>query len=238
MANLSSARRAPQPSLPEQIRVAIASDPRLQLGPAPVGIQVQEGRVFLSGWVPRLCDKIRIEDTARRLAAPLPIESSLLVGPPGQHPDPEIVRHVEDSLMEDRWIDSTRIRVGSQDGVVRLTGAIDTTMHWRFAQALCWWIPGVRGVRNELRIDRPEPDSPELLAEAILLVMEKDPLVDRTEILVICQEGVATLSGTVGGAVARNAAENDAWVVEGVRDVVNQIEVAPVPGAPPILGID
>ena len=57
--------------------------------------------------------------------------------------------------------------------------------------------------------------------------MEKDPLVDRTEILVLVHGGVATLVGTVGGEDAREAAESDAWVVEGVRDVINQIEIAP-----------
>jgi hyperosmotically inducible protein len=241
MSNLHivGAASAPHSSLPEQIRVAIASDSRIQTGPRPVGVEVRDGRVILSGWVPRLPDKVRAEVVARDLAGGLPFESDLLVGPPDRQPDAEIVARVEDSFEEDRWIDSTALRVEARDGVVFLGGTIDSTLHWRFVRALPWWVPGVRGVRDDLRILHPDPDplNDELLAEAVILMLDKDPLVDRTEILVLVKDGRVDLSGTVAGEDARDAAGNDAWIVTDVRDVVNQIEVAVVAGAPTIEGL-
>lgn len=240
MSNLRAmgAQPAPRSSLPEQIRVAIESDRRIERGPTPIGVEVRDGRVVLSGWVPRVRDKKRIENIARDFAPGYILESSLLVGPPRQRSDAEIVQHVQNSFMEDRWINAPMIQVQAHDGVVFLSGTVQTTMQWRFVRGLCWWIPGVRDVHDDLRVLHPEPVNDELLAEAVILMLEKDPLVDRTEILVLAKDNIITLSGTVGGEDARDAAENDAWVTTDVRDVVNQIEVVSIPGAPPIRGLD
>jgi len=225
--NRAASQATTATSLVQQVRSALAADPRFDYAKLPIQAIDHNGLVGLIGWVPELCDKKRIEQVVANLVGPKNVQSGLAVGPPNQRPDVELVRSVQDSLEEDRSIDSTSIYVACADGVVRLSGIIDTTLHRRLAAALPWWIPGVRGVVDDLSVVYPEPEDDELLVEAIQTVLEKDPLVDRTEILVLSHSGVVALLGTVGGAEARAATENDAWIVEGVYDVVNQIEVAP-----------
>ena len=225
--NLSS-HQTPDVSIAiQQLNHTLATDRRFDLKSMKVSVVPHGRHVGLVGWVSRLPEKIWIENLAMGLLGPDQIDSCLVVGPPGQRSDAEIKKAARDSLDQDRSIDATSIQVRAANGVLRLTGLIDTTLHSRFAGAICWWIPGVRDVVNDLDVIYPEPEDDELLAQTIQAVMEKDPLVDRSEILVLCHGGVVTLSGTVGGAVARGAAENDAWVVAGVRDVINQIEIAP-----------
>jgi len=213
--------------LVHEIEGLLAADTRFDVADLNVRVVPRDGHIGLIGWVARLPEKIWIEQTAMDLAGPSDVESCLVVGPPGQRSDREIKKVVRDSLDQDRWIDATSIEVSVSQGVVRLNGIVDTTLVRRFAGALCWWVVGVRDVVNELSAIYPEPENDELLAGAIQAVMDKDPLVDVTEILVLSHGGVVTLTGTVGGEDARDAAGNDAWFVEGVRDVVNEIEVAP-----------
>ena len=220
-----------------QVRDRLRADPRFDLTSLNVRVVPRDRAVGIVGWVSRLPEKLWIEETAAEVVGTERVESCLLVGPPNQRPDADIAKVVRDSLDTDRSIDATSIQVAVSQGVVRLTGIIDSTLHRAFAGALCWWVVGVRGVVNDLDVIYPSPSNDESLAEAIQAVLDKDPLVDVTEILVLGHGGVVTLTGTVGGADARDAAENDAWIVEGVKDVINQIEIAPAgPGGPTILG--
>lgn len=210
-----------------EINELLAADRRFNLAAMAVRVVPHNGRLGLVGWVTRLPEKIWIENLAQDVAGPGQVDSCLVVGPPRQRPDAEIARAIRDTLDQDRYIDATSIRLKVANGVVRLTGTAETLSRRRFAGALCWWVRGVRGVVNHLRVIYPEPDSDDLIAEVIEGLMDKDPLVDPSEILVLSHGGVVTLTGTVAGADAREAAEYDAWIVEGVRDVVNQIEIAP-----------
>lgn len=220
-----------------RIEDALAADPRFDVTSLNVRVIPHDQAVGLVGWVTGLPERTRIEEIAADVVGPDQVESCLLVGPPNQRPDTDIARVVRDSLDTDRSIDATSIQIAVSQGVVKLTGIIDSTLHRKLAGALCWWVKGVRGVVNDLDAIYPSSANDELLAEAIQVVLEKDPFVDVTEILVLSHSGVVTLTGTVGGADARDAAENDAWAVEGVRDVVNQIEIAPEsPGSSRVIG--
>jgi osmotically-inducible protein OsmY len=222
----------------ERIAAALRADPRLNVQSMPVRVESDGDRVRLAGWVPDLSDRVRIGGAAIALGGATNIENDLLVGPPNQRPDADIANAVRAILTEDQAIDETSIQVSVQNGVVKLDGLVDTSNYRRYAAALCWWIPGVRGVENALTSIDVDPESDELLAGTIEELLEKDPLVDRTEILILSHDGQITLSGTVAGEDARAAAESDAWSVEGVRDVTNDIEVAPSTAIPAIRNFD
>lgn len=130
------AQLAPRPNLAERIRSAIASDPHVQPGPHPVGVEFRSGQVILTGWVPRPRDKVRAEVLAGDLDGTPSVQSDLRAGPPNPRPDAEIATHVEDRLEEDRWINSALIQVEATDGVVFLHRTIDSTLHWRLARAI------------------------------------------------------------------------------------------------------
>lgn len=66
--------------------------------------------------------------------------------------DEEIERDILDSLFWDAWVDSRRVNVEVEDGVVTLTGTVRTPTEKRAAEDDAWDIPGVIDVRNELEI--------------------------------------------------------------------------------------
>jgi osmotically-inducible protein OsmY len=52
-----------------------------------------------------------------------------------------------------------------------------------------------------------------------------DSRVDASKVAVTVNEGIVTLSGTVSSYSERAAALEDAWIITGVRDVKNQLQV-------------
>lgn len=120
-----------------------------------------------------------------------------------------------------------------EDGVAELTGHVGSLSHKRLAGALAWWAPGCRDVLNELRVDPPEQDSDDEIADALRLVLEKDPLVLHADDLGIAvRDHVVTLSGVVATDEERRMVESDAWYLVGVRDVRNRLEVRRTAGRP------
>ncbi len=126
---------------------------------------------------------------------------------------------------------SSVIGVTVADGVVELTGHVGSLSHKRLAGALAWWTPGSRDVLNELDVLPPEDDNNGEIADALRLVLEKDPLMTHAGDLGIgVRHNIVTLSGIVTTEEERRLAEYDAWYLVGVRGVVNRLEVRRVTG--------
>jgi osmotically-inducible protein OsmY len=118
------------------------------------------------------------------------------------------------------------IGVTVEDGVVELTGHIGSLSHKQLAGALAWWSPGCRDVLNEMAVEPPEAINDGEIADALRLVLEKDPLIHHADELGIgVRHNVVTLSGVVTTEEERHQTEYNAWYLVGVRDVVNRLEV-------------
>jgi osmotically-inducible protein OsmY len=113
------------------------------------------------------------------------------------------------------------------DGVVTLNGRVPGLTSKRLAGVIAWWVPGVRDVVNGLEVSPPEDDSPDTIAEAVRVVLEKDPFVNAGQIRVGVRNTLVRLTGLVPTETERQAAERDAWMVFGVDTVVNEITVGP-----------
>src|ERR671922_226747 len=79
-----------------------------------------------------------------------------------------------------------------------------------------------------------KPDDREMRA-FVLDRLRENPLTRREEIRVRVERGVVTLEGDVSSTVARQGADEDAWVTPGVVDVRNHLRLAihPVSGDGP-----
>lgn len=120
-----------------------------------------------------------------------------------------------------------RIDIEVNDGVVTLNGIVPTLIHKRLAGAMAWWVPGVCDVINGIAVEPEEEDGPDQVEEAVRVVLDRDPAVNASQIRVGVRGHVVRLTGLVGTNVARERAENNAWAIFGVDDVVNKIEVRP-----------
>jgi osmotically-inducible protein OsmY len=91
---------------------------------------------------------------------------------------------------------------------------------------LAWWVPGTRDVVPALDALPAEENEDDDITRAVLAALEKDPSVDATQVRVQTRSNVVTLSGLVWSEAERSLAENDAWYVFHVGDVVNELRVA------------
>lgn len=225
---------APRIDLSRKVRAALTVDPRTSRYARDIAVTVEDGEVTLSGEVPHLRARGAATVVASGLAGVQRVDNRLLVGP-ADRTDDQISQTVRDALTQESSVDERRVRVSVENGIVHLAGEVETLTHLRLVCVLPWWVRGVRGVVCELETrQKVTPDlesNDELLAAGIESVLDKDPLVDEVEVKTIVRGGVATLAGTVGGQVEREAAEEDAWATPGVRDVRNEIVVAVGPSA-------
>lgn len=119
------------------------------------------------------------------------------------------------------------IGIEVEDGTVSLKGTLPSLSHRRLAVALTWHVPGVRNVVDLTDISPPETDNDGELADALLLVLEATRTIDPASITIHVEDAVVTLRGWVPTDGERAAVEREAWYVEGVRGVVNELRVAP-----------
>jgi osmotically-inducible protein OsmY len=71
--------------------------------------------------------------------------------------DVEIKADVRNRLVWDSWVNADDIDIDVKNGVVTLTGEVDSIVEKRAAGDDAWDTPGVLDVANQLRIRQPEP---------------------------------------------------------------------------------
>jgi hypothetical protein len=113
------------------------------------------------------------------------------------------------------------------DGVITLNGSVPGLTTKRYAGVLAWWVPGARDVINGIAVATDEADGADKIAEAVHLVLEKNPYLDAGQVKVGVRNRIVRLTGFLPSEGQRQMAENDAWCVFGVDSVVNEIEVGP-----------
>lgn len=214
-------------SLAKLIADALSDDRRIDWPSASIGIDVRDGTAILQGTVGRLADKRYAVQTAASVRGVTAIEDRLLVKSRHGAVATDVSRAVLDLLEQDPYVDASRIQVSAKGGVVHLEGTAGSLVEKRVAGVCAWWVPGVEDVVNDIQVVPPESDGADQITEACEVVLEKDPLVDATEVLVQTRDHTVTLLGAVNSEEERNAAEDDCWYVWGVREVINRIAVVP-----------
>jgi osmotically-inducible protein OsmY len=140
--------------------------------------------------------------------------------------DQRLKGSVTHQLEWDPEVDVSLVGVSAQDGVVTLTGYVDTYAAKLAAERAARRIYGVKAVANELEVrlvdQRIDPD----IAKDAL-----DALKNRIDIplgvTVTVRDGYVTLAGTVEWMYQKMAAERAVKYLRGVRGVFNQIALKP-----------
>jgi osmotically-inducible protein OsmY len=231
----------------ESVRAALYSEPRVDLHNHPIAMDFDDGTLTLEGEVARVAAKKLALEAAVTVPEVTGIIDRLRVTPAQPMGDGEIRSLVRDSLLQEpafaEYAIEERVKggvvtvraspidtrgyieVAVDDGIVTLNGEVPGLDDKRLAGVLAWWVPGSRDVINGLAVEPPEDDSFDMIAEAVRLVLEKDPYVDAGQIRVGVRDRVVTLAGLLPSESQRDMAECDAWYVFGVDRVVNKIEV-------------
>lgn len=143
--------------------------------------------------------------------------------------DEQIQREVQAELEWDARIRSTEIGVAVKDGVVTLTGWVDSYAKKLAAERAAHRVRGVKAVANEIEVLLPS--SAERTDADIALEASRElaweALVPADQIEVTVSRGIVTLRGEVSWEYERRAAERAVRRLSGVRNVVNLIKVRP-----------
>ncbi len=141
--------------------------------------------------------------------------------------DQQVLSDVEDALTWDVRVDAANIDVSVTNGIVSLSGTVDTYSQKLDAAQIASRIKGVVDVKNNLVVKPSVIRSDIEIQVDIEAAFRRDVLVDETTIVVRVSNGIVVLSGAVGTMAEKNAAESDAWLTPGVTDVINNIVVTP-----------
>jgi osmotically-inducible protein OsmY len=135
----------------------------------------------------------------------------------------DAVMHQLDS---DPQVDASLVGVSAQEGVVTLSGYVNSYAEKLAAERSCRRVFGVKALANELEVRiAVERIDPEIARQAL------DALKNRIDvplgIAVTIRNGHLTLSGVVEWMYQRAAAERAVKYLRGVKGVFNQITLSP-----------
>ena len=236
----------PAGNLVESVYAALEDDARLQLRREDIDIRFEGDVVVLEGVVHdirarRLVPRIARETLGEATGGPAVLDR-LRVKQEENVADDKLVDGVLERLASEPVFANHRVLQGNApdaaaasdhaiyihavDGVVRLSGSVESLSHRRLAEALAWWVRGTADVENRLQLSPAERDNDAEISDAVRLLLEKDPWIDAGQVGVDTRDGVVVLSGALPGDEQKRMAEDNAWYVAGVRDVDNHIATA------------
>jgi osmotically-inducible protein OsmY len=143
--------------------------------------------------------------------------------------DIELKRTVESELNFEPSINAAEIGVAVRNGVVTLSGRIDSYWEKIAAERAASRVSGVRAVANELQVRLPNSSerTDEDIARAAVDSLAWSVLVPADSVRVKVSNGWVTLEGKVNWQFQKSAAEKTVRKLIGVKGVTNFIEVKP-----------
>lgn len=216
------------------VRERLAAD--LYVDGRQVETAVTDGRVTLAGVVGTIVEKRRAAEDAW-VAGVVAVDAGDVVvdwrerdrmrrdSPYERQSDEAILKAVRDALLMDPRINAYNPDVSVENGVVTLTGIVDTLYAKQAAEADALQTAGVWRVDNQLDLGyRGLPTDQEML-RAIADVFQRDAELHDQEIGVMVDDIRVTLTGTVATMGQKVRAENLASQIEGVLALDNRIVV-------------
>jgi osmotically-inducible protein OsmY len=144
--------------------------------------------------------------------------------------DTRLQQWVSDELAFDPRVDAAHIGVSARNGVVMLSGRVNTYAEKFAAEEAARRVKGVTAVAQELEVNLPsdkKSDDAEI-AERLVRMLHWDVLIPHDRITVKVEHGYVTLGGEVEWHYQRAEAEADARKLSGVKAVINDIHIRPV----------
>lgn len=136
-------------------------------------------------------------------------------------------KDVIDELEFDPSVDARTIGVAIEDGIVALTGHVESYAAKKNAERIVKRVHGVTGVANDVEVklhiavERDDVD----IARAAVNALDWNVSVPKNRIKIAVTNGWVTLDGSVEWYFQKRAAEDAVMVLGGVRGVTNNITV-------------
>jgi hyperosmotically inducible protein len=154
--------------------------------------------------------------------------ASSMVAKDTRHADSGITSVIQASLEANDKVKARQVEVQTREGVVYLTGVVDTEAARQEAGRVAWRTENVEGVVNDLTVGERTVGS--WVDDVMISSKVKSKLIAKTgikagDIDVSSSQGIVTLIGRVSSDTIKNEAELIARGTRGVKDVHNDLLV-------------
>src|SRR5437762_729147 len=143
--------------------------------------------------------------------------------------DEQIQRDVLDELKWDMRVRPNEVGVSVKDGIVTLTGWVDSYAKKLAAEAAAHRVHSVKAVVNDIEVrlpssvERTDPD----LAQAVLNALRWDAGIPAGKLDVTVSHGWVTLKGEVEHGFQKLDAERAIRHIAGIKGITNLITIKP-----------
>ncbi len=143
--------------------------------------------------------------------------------------DSELRSLVLEELEWEPSVDAAHIGVVAQDGVVTLSGFVESFAEKMAAERAARRVKGVRAIAEEIEVRVPShrKGADDEIAHRAVSLLNWDIEVPGERLGVKVEHGVVTLTGDVDWQFQKHAAERDIRRLSGVTGVINAIVVRP-----------
>lgn len=151
--------------------------------------------------------------------------------------DQEIHRAILQELKWDPHVEETEVGVEVDNGVVTLTGTVNSYAKRIAAQDAAYRVAGVLDLANDIEVLLPThlTRTDAEIAQAVRHVLEADVFIPHDQIRSVISNGWITLEGRVPYWGDRHWVENSLHKVVGVRGITNNLAVCAPPAEVPEL---
>lgn len=143
--------------------------------------------------------------------------------------DLEIQKNVIDELRQEIYIKSSDIGVSVKNGIVTLTGFVDSYSKKRLIESIVFRIEGVRVIADEIvvRFDTDQKITDTEIAQAILNALKRQNGISMEKIKVKIDEGWVTITGEVDWEIEKLNVSKTVESILGIKGVNNLIAINP-----------
>ena len=141
--------------------------------------------------------------------------------------DEEIQKDVLAELKWDAQVQPNEIGVSVKDGIVTLTGWVDSYLKKWSAEEAAHKVAGVKAVANDMEVKLATERTDADIAAAAVRALEWDAFVPSSQVHVTVSKGWVTLKGEVEWQYQKQDAERVVRRLLGVKGVTNLISVKP-----------
>jgi osmotically-inducible protein OsmY len=204
------------------VKSALLQDARIDA--SKITVTTDDGIVTLSGDADNLTAKQYAEREAKKITGVLGVVNQITVES-GWRSDADIESVVRRRILNSAVINSENISVASLAGHVTLSGEVDSWSEWEEAGLLAGSVRGVGEVINNLRTIPAVTRSDQEVKNDAVAALARDVYTTGLPITVSVDEGIVTLTGTVGNAFEKDHAGDAVRWISDVRGVNNLLNV-------------
>ena len=175
-----------------------------------IDVETNDGIVTLSGSVNNILAKDGAIQVARMVKGVRGVIDRIKVTAPAI-PDDQLEKNIEQTLLNDPATAAYEVEPSSENGVVTLSGMVDSWQEKRLAEYVVKGVKGVSEVRNNLVADIKTQRTATDIEKDVQEALRNDVRIDGSLIDVTVSDGRVFLTGVVGSANEKTVANSIAW---------------------------